>query len=81
MELKEAGYSAKALKEAGYSDDDILHARYPPFMLKKAGYSTEVIKKSYCFENEDAFFEKLTSISAIDLKDSYTKLRLTISFP
>ena len=73
MELKKAGYSAEVLrkawysamelKDAGYSDDDILHARYPPFMLKKAGYSTEVIKKSYCFENEDAFFEKLTSIS------------------
>ena len=61
--LKEAGYSAKALKEAGYSDHDILCAGYPSFILRKAGYSIEVIRELYHFENEDAFFEKLISIS------------------
>ena len=63
IRLKEAGYSAMELKKAGHSDDDILCAGYPPFMLKEAGYPTEVIKESYCFENENAFFEKLISTS------------------
>ena len=63
VDLKEAGYSAKALKEAGYSDHDILCAGYPSFILRKAGYSIEVIRELYHFENEDAFFEKLISIS------------------
>ncbi|WP_400205483.1 DarT ssDNA thymidine ADP-ribosyltransferase family protein [Candidatus Methanarcanum hacksteinii] len=61
--LKDAGYSAKALREAGYSNHDILCVGYPSFILRKAGCPIEVIRELYHFENEDAFFEKLISIS------------------